>query len=188
MPKPNAKAPWQAQKIVSRKLADLKPSPANSRHHPPEQILQLRASLRQFGFPKPILIDAEGEIIAGHGIRLAAIEEGMVAAPTITAQGWSEEQKRAYRIFDNWSATQSQWIPDMLDSEITALAAVKFDLEPLGLENIELPEIEEQITQAAPRAQRSKTTIFCSVKNEDAVRARKAITAALDKARIAHNL
>ncbi len=148
----------------------------------------LRASLRQFGFPKPILIDAEDEIIAGHGIRLAAIEEGMATGPTITAQGWSEDQKRAYRIFDNWSAMQSQWMPEILDSEIAALAAVKFDLEPLGMENIQLPDIEEQITQAAPRTQRTKTTIFVSISNELVPKARKAIIAALDKAKIPHNL
>src|SRR5882672_8966655 len=122
--------PWQAQKIVSRKLRDLKPSPTNSRRHPPEQIIQLRASLRQFGFPKPVLIDAKGEIIAGHGITAAALEEGLTHAPTIVAEGWTEEQKRAYRIFDNWSAAQSEWIPEIVDSEIAALTSVNFDLGP----------------------------------------------------------
>ncbi len=179
--------PWQAEKIVSRKLADLKHSPANSRRHPPEQIEYLRASLRQFGFPKPILIDPKGEIIAGHGIATAALAEGLVTGPTITADNWTEEQKRAYRIFDNWSATQSQWIPDMVDNEIAALEKAQFDLEPLGLDNIQLPEIEDVIAPP-PKANRSKTTIFVSIANPQVEKARKTIIAALDRAKIPHNL
>mgnify|MGYP001563278557 CR=1 FL=1 len=190
MPKKSADiaiVPWQADKIVSRRLADLTPSKTNSRHHPPEQIAFLRASLRQFGFPKPILIDTKSEIIAGHGITQAAMEEGLISGPTITAEGWTEEQKRAYRIFDNWSATQSQWMPDVVDSEIAALRDVKFDLEPLGLDNIQLPEIDD-VVPVPPKSNRSKTTIFVSISNPQVEKARKTIIAALDKARIPHNL
>lgn len=188
MSKPAAKKPWQAQKIVMRKLTELKPSPKNSRSHPPEQIERLRASLREFGFAKPVLIDGNDEIIAGHGITIAAIAEGVLTGPTITAQGWTEEQKRAYRIFDNWSAMQSTWISEMVDSELADLGKLEFNLEPLGLDNIELVEMEEKITQPAPRANRTKTTIFVSVANESVVKARKAIVTALDKAKIQHNL
>lgn len=179
--------PWQADKIVSRKLADLKPSKANSRLHPPEQIAFLRASLRQFGFPKPILIDAKSEIIAGHGITQAAMEEGLITGPTITAEGWTEDQKRAYRIFDNWSAMQSQWMPEMVDSEIAALRDVKFNLEPLGLDNIELPELDDEVIPP-PKRNRTKTTLFISIANAQVEKARKTIVAALDKAHIPHNL
>lgn len=182
-----ATKPWQAHKIVSRRLVDLKPSATNSRRHPPEQIAFLRESLRRFGFPKPILIDPKGEIIAGHGITIAALEEGLVFGPTITAEGWSEDEKRAYRLFDNWSATQSQWIPGVVDSEIAALQRVNFDLVPLGLDNIQLPEIEE-IQPVPPKPHRNKTTLFISIRNEEVGKARKTIVAALDKARIPHNL
>jgi len=68
------------------------------------------------------------------------------------------------------------------------LRSVDFDLEPLGLDNIILPEIEEQVVPAPPRTNRSKTTIFLSVRNEDVAKARKTIVAALDKAKVAHNL
>lgn len=179
--------PWHAHKIVQRKLADLIPSEANSRRHPPEQIAFLRASLRQFGFPRPVLIDTKNEIIAGHGITIAALEEGITSGPTITADGWTEEQKRAYRIFDNWSATRSQWIPDIVDGEIAALRDVKFDLEPLGLDNIELPDMGEMLTPP-PRPNRSKTTIFVSIANAQVEKARKVIVAALDRAKVPHNL
>lgn len=183
-----SKAPWQAQKIVSRKLAELKPSPLNSRAHPPEQIERLRASLREFGFPKPILIDDKDEIIAGHGITMAAIAEGLGVGPTIVAQGWSDEQKRAYRIFDNWSAAQSQWLPEMVDSELEALGAAEFNLEPLGLLDLDLPELEVEPVVPPIARNRKKTTIFLSIKNEDATKARKAVVAALNKAKIEHNL
>ena len=180
--------PWQASKIVSRKLADLIPSPVNSKNHPPEQITFLRGSLREFGFPRPILIDADSVIIAGHGIRIAAMEEGLVNGPTITADGWTEAQKRAYRVFDNWSATQSQWMPDIVDSEIDALRKMEFKLEPLGLDRIVLPDLDEESTPVPPKANRSKTTIFCSVLNKDVEKARKVMVVALDRAKIAHNL
>jgi hypothetical protein len=183
------KGPWQATKIVSRPLASLVPSATNSRRHPPEQIEQLRASLRQFGFPKPILISAKLEIIAGHGITEAALAEGWTHGPTITAEGWTSEQIRAFRLFDNWSATRSEWIPDMVESEIAQLGALNFDLEPLGLNTIELPDLDNvEAAPAPPRANRSKTTIFLSVKNADAEKARKTVAAALTKAKIEHNL
>jgi hypothetical protein len=75
-----------------------------------------------------------------------------------------------------------------LEAELAHLTAIKFDLEPLGLDNIELPDIEETLTQPAPRANRSKTTIFLSISNEQVAKARKIVAAALDKAKISHNL
>lgn len=180
--------PWRAHKIVVRKLEELVPSPKNSREHPPEQIRLLRNSLKEFGFTKPILIDDKYEIIAGHGVALAAKAEGLVDVPTITAEGWSEEQKRAYRLFDNWSATQSIWIPDMVESEITELTELDFNLEPLGLDGFSLQEEIEDLPPQAQRAPKTKTTLFVSIKNQDVEKARKIIIAALNKEKIEHNL
>jgi len=76
----------------------------------------------------------------------------------------------------------------MLEAELAALKAVKFDLAPLGLDSIELPELDEEPQPVPPKATRNKTTIFISVLNQDVNKARKACAAALDKAGIAHNL
>jgi hypothetical protein len=76
----------------------------------------------------------------------------------------------------------------MLEAELASLRAVKFDLEPLGLDTIELPDLEEIPSAPPPRPTRNKTTIFLSVKNADAEKARKTVAAALNKAKIEHNL
>ncbi len=174
-------------KIVMRNTMDIYPYGANAKMHPEPQIGTIMESIRRFGFVNPILLDGEDVVIAGHGRLLAAGKLGMEKVPTIQLAHLSPEEVRALRIADNSIPEGGVWNPDVLEAELASLRAVDFDLEPLGLDNIEVPEIEEPVA-VAPKASRSKTTIFVSVKNEDVVKARKAIVVALDKAKIAHNL
>jgi hypothetical protein len=105
----------------------------------------------------------------------------------VLADDLNEAQIKAFRINVNQSTNWAHWNPEKLEMELTALKAMNFDLEPLGLDSIELPELEE-IIPSAPKAQRSKSTIFVSVLNQDVEKARKAIKVALDRAKIAHNI
>ncbi|WP_080752093.1 ParB/Srx family N-terminal domain-containing protein [Bradyrhizobium japonicum] len=86
--------------IVYRPANNLVPDPRNARTHPKRQIEQLKASIKEFGFTNPILVDPDGNIIAGHGRRQAPKALGLAQAPTITLSDLSETQKRALRLSD----------------------------------------------------------------------------------------
>src|SRR3974390_1028321 len=86
---------WPACRVERRPLAALVPYARNARTHSEEQIGQIAASIRQWGWTVPILIDEAGMIIAGHGRVLAAARMGLGDAPVMVAHGWSEAQKRA---------------------------------------------------------------------------------------------
>lgn len=160
----------------------------NAKVHPDLQVGRLAESMRQFGFVNPCLVDAKGELIAGHGRILAAKSLGMKRVPVIQLGHLSEAQVRALRLADNSIAEGGSWNPDLLKVELIALKDASFDLSPLGLDDIALPELPGHFTDAEPKAPRSKSTIFVSVQNTAAERARKLIVAALDKAGITHNL
>lgn len=127
-----------AGEIEERAFAALKPNPRNSRKHPPEQIETLRASIREYGITRPVLVDEDDVIIAGHGLTLAAIAENVKTGPVIVARGWSDKQKRAYIIMDNKAALGSTWDEDILRSEMTALKSLGFDLALTGFSMAEL--------------------------------------------------
>lgn len=170
-----------------RNIAELKHYPGNAKTHPNVQIAHIKASIQRFGFVNPILIDADSVVIAGHGRLLAAADLGLDKVPTILLQHLSPEEVKALRIADNSIPEGGIWNADLLESELASLRAIDFDLESIGLDSIKLEEVEEPVP-AAPKPNRTKTTIFVAVKNEDLVKARKAIAAALDKAKISHNL
>ena len=171
---------WPIQRVL--------PYASNAKVHPERQISEITASIKQFGFINPVLVDAKGVLIAGHGRIIAAKNMGFKKVPVIKLGHLTDAEAKALRIADNSIAVSgTSWDAEMLESELTTLRAMNFDLEPLGLDNIQLPDIEDLPVQP-PRANRSKTTIFLSVKNEVAEKARKACVVALDKAGIAHNL
>ena len=113
-------------------VAKLKPYAQNARTHSPEQIAQLVASIEQFGFTIPVLVDEKGMIIAGHGRVLAAAKREMSHVPVLVARGWSAEQKRAYVIADNKLAEGAGWDRNILGSELGNLALAGFNVEALG--------------------------------------------------------
>lgn len=89
-------------KIVYRPLQELSPYAHNARTHSPEQVAQLVESIKQFGWTNPVLIDEKGEIIAGHGRVMAAEMLKMDSVPVIVLSGLTDEQKKAYRLADNF--------------------------------------------------------------------------------------
>lgn len=115
----------------------------NSRTHSEQQIQQVAASIKEFGFTNPILIDEENGIIAGHGRLLAAQKLGMETVPTITLSGLSEAQRKAYIIADNKLALNSGWNDDLLKVELEHLASADFDLSLLGWDV--LPDFKDAI-------------------------------------------
>jgi hypothetical protein len=176
-------------KIEEWAIGRVTPYAANAKRHPPAQVLKIIASINQFGFVNPILVDRAGVVVAGHGRLAAAMEMGLKKVPVIKLGDLTEDQAKALRIADNSIAESgASWDPDMLEAELASLRAVKFDLEPLGLDTIELPDLEEIPSAPPPRPTRNKTTIFLSVKSADAEKARKTVAAALTKAKIEHNL
>ena len=126
------KPKWPADSVTRRKVADLVPSARNARTHSEAQIAQLVASIREWGWTMPILIDEAGGIIAGHGRVLAAESMGLKDVPTMTATGWSDTQKRAYAIADNQLALNAGWDTDILAGEIADLKLDDFDLPLMG--------------------------------------------------------
>lgn len=112
-----------------RATKDLVPHARNARTHPRKQVDQIKASIRQFGFTNPILIDASGTIIAGHGRLLAAKDLGLVEVPVIELSDLSEEQVRLLRLADNKIALNSGWDTDLLTLEIGELVAMNLDID-----------------------------------------------------------
>ena len=132
--------------MIWQKNKDLIPYDSNPREHSLEQIEQISKSIKEFGFTIPILIDEENEIIAGHGRLLAAQALGIAEVPCLIAQGWSEEQKKAYCIADNKLTENSKWKFDYLKINLEYLKDNNFDISLLGFEDFELENIISDIT------------------------------------------
>ncbi|EKR9290993.1 site-specific DNA-methyltransferase [Enterococcus faecalis] len=126
------------EKVAIEKLI---PYARNSRTHSKEQILQLRSSLREFGFLNPCLIDKEFNVIAGHGRIMAAKEEGIKEVPCIFIEHLTEAQKRAYIIADNKLAMNAGWDDEMLSIELSDLQGADFDLDLLGFDASEIDKL-----------------------------------------------
>jgi len=122
-------------------IDSLKPWENNPRTHSPDQIKQIRRSIREFGFTNPLLIDEGGLVIAGHGRVEAAKREGLTELPAIELQGLSEAQKRALVIADNQIATNAGWDENLLRLELDTLKDDKFDLSIVGFTDEELAKL-----------------------------------------------
>ena len=117
------------------------PYARNARTHNKEQIKQLRASLREFGFVNPCIIDKDYNIIAGHGRVMAAKEEGIESVPCVFAEHLTDAQKRAYILADNRLALNAGWDDEMLSVELSDLQANAFDLSLLGFSDAEMNKL-----------------------------------------------
>jgi ParB-like chromosome segregation protein Spo0J/DNA modification methylase len=114
------------------------PSGVNPRTHSTEQVAQIAASIRQFGFVNPILVGPDGGIIAGEGRLRAARTQGMREVPVIVLEHLSEVQRRALAIADNQLALNAGWDEEMLREQLAALQDEDFDLHLLGFDDQEL--------------------------------------------------
>ena len=133
---------WAADKIERREVSALMPYARNARLHSEQQIAQIALSIQEWGWTTPVLIDESGEIIAGHGRVMAAKTLGIEEVPTVTAVGWTTEQKQAYVIADNQIPQNAEWDDAMLALELNDLGDAGFDLTLLGWDD-ELPEFAE---------------------------------------------
>jgi len=122
-------------------VADLVPYARNSRTHSPQQVDKIAASIREFGFLNPIIVDGRNGIVAGHGRVLAAQKLGLSELPVIDASHLSEAQKRAYVIADNRLALDAGWDNEMLKIELQDLEADGFDLSLTGFELDEIGDL-----------------------------------------------
>ena len=119
-------------------VADLVPYVSNARTHSDDQVAQIAASIKEFGFTNPILIDGDKGIIAGHGRLQAARKLGLDTVPTIELHGLSDAQRRAYILADNKLALNAGWDNELLALELGDLAELDFDLSLVGFDDDEL--------------------------------------------------
>jgi len=147
-------------------VADLIPYAANSRTHSDAQVAQIAASIREFGFTNPILVNGENTIIAGHGRLMAARKLGLEEVPVIALEHLSKAQQKALVIADNQLALNAGWDVDMLKAEIEDLNLEDFDLSLLGfddkfLDGLLEPEPTEGLTDedAVPEAPETPITV-----------------------------
>ena len=134
------------QQIEQVSIGALIPYARNSRTHSDAQVAQIAASIREFGFTNPVLIDQGDGIIAGHGRTLAARKLGLKEVPCIRLSNLSAAQKKAYIIADNKIALNSGWDDDLLKFELEDLAELNFDLTLLGWDK--LPEFGDEVDYA----------------------------------------
>lgn len=126
-------------KIVQ--VEKLVPYARNSRTHSPEQVAQIAASIKEFGFLNPIIVDGDNGIVAGHGRVLAAQKLGLTELPCIEAKHLTDAQRKAYVIADNKLALNAGWDNELLKIEIDELLAADFDISLLGWGD-EMPDFE----------------------------------------------
>jgi DNA modification methylase len=124
--------------IESLPVSDLIPYARNSRTHSDEQVTQIAASIREFGFTNPVLIDSNGTIIAGHGRVMAAKKVGLAEVPCLRLQHLSPSQIRAYVIADNKLALNAGWDDEMLKAELLTLQEEGFNTDLTGFSDDEL--------------------------------------------------
>lgn len=140
-----------AEQLTMVPIDDLVPYANNAKKHSAKQISQIRASLREFGFVTPVLIDFDNNIIAGHGRVEAARAEGMREVPCVLVTSLTEAQRKAYILADNRLSETAAWDTELLKIELEGLEALHFDTGIIGFDADSLKEIEvNAYTRAAP--------------------------------------
>lgn len=132
---------WPADRVERWQLDKLIPYARNARTHSDEQVAQIAASMREWGWTNPVLVDETGLIIAGHGRVSAARLLGWTEIPVMVASGWSEAQKRAYTLADNKLALNAGWDPAMLALEFGELGDLGVDLNLAGFTDDEISRL-----------------------------------------------
>lgn len=131
----------EPERLESMAVADLRPHDRNPRTHSKKQVAQIAESIRRFGFVNPVLVDREGQVIAGHGRIEAAKLLGMTKVPVLRLEHMTEAEKRAYVIADNRLAELAGWDNDLLALELSAIAELDSEFE-LALTGFDVAEIE----------------------------------------------
>ena len=153
-----------ADKVERWKIERLVPYARNARTHSDEQVAQIAASIREWGWTTPVLVDEDGGIIAGHGRTLAAQRLQMTEVPVMVARGWSDAKKRAYVLADNKLAMNAGWDEEILQIELLALKDEGFNIDLIGFDGNELAEIfaddAKTIDENNPYTSKIKTPIY----------------------------
>ncbi len=156
--------------IVEKNIEDLIPYVRNARIHTSEQVTRIAASIKEFGFINPVLIDKNNGIIAGHGRVEAAKKLNMETVPCIFVEHLTETQKRAYILADNKLALDSGWDEEMLKIELEELSESNFDIDFLNFDidlnkDAEL-EISENTTPEKEIAYKEQYGVIVMCKDE----------------------
>lgn len=152
-------------KITYKKTEDLIPYARNSRTHDESQVAQIAASIKEFGWTNPILLDGKNGIIAGHGRVMAAQKLGETKVPTIELSHLTNHQKRAYIIADNKLALNSGWDNELLALELDDLKDAGYDIALTGFDFDEV-NIEEAEEAAKPKDDTPKIMVCPHCGNE----------------------
>ena len=129
------------QKIDKVNIEKLIPYVNNAKVHSDEQVTKIAASIREFGFLSPVLIDSNYNIIAGHGRVMAAKKAGVDEVPCVFIEGLTEAQRKAYILADNRLGELADWDMDLVTSELDQLLELDFDIDLTGFE---MPTIEDE--------------------------------------------
>ena len=146
-------------KVQEVAIAELKPYANNAKIHGEDQLEKLRASIREFGFISPCLIDGEKNIIAGHGRVMAAEQLGMKKVPCVYVEGLTEEQRRAYILADNRLTELGGWDKDLVSLELEELRDTGYDITLTGfdIDDIIFEDVED-LDMSLEEAEEYETT------------------------------
>jgi DNA modification methylase len=132
--KPGLTRQWPADQVERWPVERLTPYADNPRLHSEADLDKIAEAIAKWGWTNPVLADENGELICGHARVAAAPRAGVTSIPVIVARGWSQEEKRAYRLADNQLAARAEWDPDLLCKELQELGFADFDLGLTGFE------------------------------------------------------
>src|SRR5215212_10848938 len=132
---------WPADRVERWPVPSLIPYARNARTHSDAQVAQLAASIREWGWTTPVLVDEAGGLIAGHGRVMAARKLGIAEVPVVVARGWSEAQKRAYVLGGNKLALNAGWDEELLRVELSDLRGLGTDVSLIGFGEDELASL-----------------------------------------------
>ena len=171
---------WPVERLV--------PYDRNSRLHNPQQVAQIAASIVEFGFTNPVLVDSNDGIVAGHGRLAAARELGLKTIPVVVLDHLSERQRRAYVIADNKLALNASWDVDVLASELGELRDDGFDLDLVGFTDAEIEGLMadgwasdiDAIDKIEEKDSTAKGKITISFNEWDREQVREAVTNLID--------
>jgi ParB-like chromosome segregation protein Spo0J len=145
--KSTGKVLWPVDRVERWPIGRLIPYARNARMHDEQQVAQISASIREWGWTNPVLVDEDGTIIAGHGRVLAARKLRISDVPVMIAAGWSEAQKRAYTIADNKLTLNGGWDQDLLALELGELEVLGFDLDLVGFSEEERASLAARMNE-----------------------------------------
>lgn len=144
---------WPADAVERRPVADLTPYARNARTHSAAQVDEIVASIREWGWTVPVVVDEEGGIIAGHGRVMAAVKMGLTEVPVVVARGWTEVQKRTYILADNKLGLNSGWDGQLLAIEMSDLKSLDANLGLAGFSEREITRTLRSLETGAETGQ-----------------------------------